>query len=90
MEDVPWLARGHALRDGTFFLHGSPSGTSLELAKRTMDWTHAHGVAPQTFFGTTDGGAQRLDPLPGHLGVAKGAKAAASPINADDPRIIGS
>ena len=66
-----------SLLDGTFFLHGSLRGgdgalpTPLELARRTMDWTYANNLAPQTFFGTTDSGVQRLDPLPGHLGIDK-------------------
>jgi len=57
--------------DGTFFLRDGVLPTPLELARRTMDWTHEKKLAPQTFFGTTEGGAQRLDPLPGHLGIDK-------------------
>ena len=40
------------LADGTFFVHGHVHG-GYDAAVRTMDWTAASGVAPQTYFGTT-------------------------------------
>ena len=59
------------LADGTFFVHGHVHG-GYDAAVRTMDWTAASGVAPQTYFGTTRLGATRVPRsggMPSALGV---------------------
>ena len=59
------------LADGTFFVHGHVHG-GYDAAIRTMDWTAASGVAPQTYFGTTRLGATRVPRsggMPSALGV---------------------
>ena len=58
------------LADGTFFVHGHVHG-GYDAAVRTMDWTAASGVAPQTYFGTTRRRATRV-PLSGGMPSALG------------------
>ena len=57
------------LLDGTFFVHGHVHG-GLRPVIRAMDWTAKHGVAPQTWFGTTHAYDMAHDgPMPAHLGL---------------------
>ena len=59
------------LADGTFFVHGHLHG-GYDAAVKTLDWTAASGVAPQTYFGTTRMSATRIGPgggMPSALGV---------------------
>ena len=58
------------LADGTFFVHGHVHG-GYDAAVRTMDWTAASGVAPQTYFGTTQDTDTRVQRgMPVALGVS--------------------
>ena len=58
------------LADGTFFVHGHVHG-GYDAAVRTMDWTAASGVAPQTYFGTTRDTDTRVQRgMPVALGVS--------------------
>jgi hypothetical protein len=58
------------LADGTFFVHGHAHG-GYDAAVRTMDWTAASGVAPQTYFGTTRDTDTRVQRgMPVALGVS--------------------